>query len=460
MHSELAGLMQDAASLHRFVRFLREFCEERRATHHYLSSSRAFFLYVQQLAEKTETFLQRLISSPEPTYRSPRAERKVAALKRFWTVLHWLIKPAADAHTLRVPVPLLGLLERHLRSLGGFSESKVVTLLSPDLNYFQYRTGPLRELAAQVTLMLDAPPFPEGLGFIAIPYSQESRLFTNLLLYHELGHFAFETEGNAAGLLPQVDDALTAVLGEQFASAPEPLRSWCRGRLVAWCEETYADLFATFLIGPAYSFASIELFNLLALLEAPRSLRFDSEHTADAYRFNEQLNYLKNAGWWQCLGGAKTEHQKLIEKLAARKEEEYLYPVPDIPQLGSLLIRAFLRVRVPVRELVAKTCKECAADTRPFVAYSEAIWRYLANATVPSTLSLGGEAFHPPEVATINSAFLFSLASLSRLLAKVEGYDASRPKVSDYGQVAGRIELWTMKAIEDLALLSRRPKVG
>jgi len=460
MQSELAGLLQDAASLDRFVRFLKEFCEERRASHHYLPSSVSFFHYVHQLAEKTEAFLQDLIGQGEAADRSLRVERlKLAVVKAFWTILHGLIKPAADAHTLKIPAPLLGLLEQQLHALGTFSKSQVVTLLSPDLNYFQYRTGPLRGLAAQLTLFVpDAPPFPEGLGFIAIPYSQESCLFTNLLLYHELGHFVFETEDDAARLLPQVDSALTAVLAAQFASASEALRWWCRDRLLAWCEETYADLFAASLIGPAYSFASIELFNLLALLEEPHSLKFGNDHPAEAYRFHEQLNYLTTSGWWAALGEVRTEHQELIEKLAAKKEEEYEYRIPDYPQLGDLLIEAFLLMRAAVRDLAAETCGGGAADTGPFIAFNKTIWKYLVNATVPSTLNLEGKTFYPPDVATINSGFLFSLASLGALLEKIKGYESNKPQVSDYGRVAGRIELWTMKAIEDHALLSKQQK--
>jgi hypothetical protein len=255
-----------------------------------------------------------------------------------------------------------------------------------------------------------------------------------------------------------VDDALTAVLGSRFLSASEPLRWWCRDRLIAWCEEIHSDLFATSLIGPAYSFASIELFSLLALLEEPDSLRFSKDHPAEAYRFNQQLQYLTETGWWSALAAYKTEHQALIETLANKSEEAYIYQVPENPQLGDCLIKAFLRMRATVRDLVTERCGRLAADKASFVAYGQDIEKYLLNAVVPSTLMIAGKACYPPETATVNASFLFSLALLDGLLRKIKNY--RRNSVGDHAEVAGRIELWVLKAIEDHALLTKRQEAS
>jgi hypothetical protein len=460
MQSELAGLLNDAASLDRFVRFLRVFCDERRTSHRYVSSSLKFFDYVSKLAHPTGRFLQAVIRHPEVSPRDLQTRRlKLAILKRLWTILHELIKPAADAHTLRVPVPLLNLIDQQLRTIEGFSGSEVVTLLSPDLNYFQYQTGPLRDLTALVkSIVPAAPEFPTGFGFVYIPYSQGTSLFTNVLLYHEVGHFVFETLKHADRLLPKVNRALEEVLAADFQGAGEPERWWCRRHLLAWAEETYCDLFAVSLIGPAYSLASVELLNLLALLDEPDSLKFSKAHPADAYRFSEQLWHLKSIGWWQALGEARAEHQTRIETLASKGQETYLYREAVDEALGKRLIKAFLLVRDDVRALAQEGYPGLSPSACGFAEYNEAIQKYLLNATVPSTLNIGGERRHPPAQATINASFLFSLASVTELRKKIRDYEEDN--VADHGEVTGRVELWAMKAIEDYALLNKPKEAG
>jgi hypothetical protein len=461
MQGELAGLLNDAGSLSRFVRYLSDFCHERRASHRYIRSSEEFFGYIDHLAGETQAFLQGVVDQPETSALGLRSQRlKLATVKRLWTLLHGLIKPVADAHTLRVPSPLLGLLERQLRTVRDFSDCRVVTLLSPDLNYFQYRTGLLSHLATELQSFLpNARPFPGGLAFVAIPYSQGHCLFTNVLLYHEVGHFVFATLESARRLLPDVNQALASVvLPAPFESLEEPAKKWLRGHLLAWSEETYCDLFALSLIGPAYSLASMELFNLLALLDKPDSLCwFSKEHPAEAYRFAEQLRYLQATGWWEASGEPRTEHHARIEALASKPEGSYTYPEVFAP-LGDPLIQAFLRLRQRVRELVEETCGGLSPRVEAFTKYGPTIQKYLLYATVPSTLTIGGESHHPDPVAIVNASLLFSLASLTALRQRKRGYQPGN--VADHGYVAGRVELWAMKAIEDCALLNRLGEAG
>jgi len=62
-----------------------------------------------------------------------------------WKVLHTFIKPASDADTLVLPVPLIRLAAEHMRKVKGIASAELVTLLTHELNYFQDSTG-LKEL--------------------------------------------------------------------------------------------------------------------------------------------------------------------------------------------------------------------------------------------------------------------------------------------------------------------------
>lgn len=457
MQGELTGLLNDAASLDRFVRYLRDLSQERRTSHRYMRSSLQFFDYIRDLASKTEAFLQDVVDHPETSARGLQSQRlKLAMVKKVWTLLHGLAKPVADAHTLRVPSPLLDLLQLQLREMERFSSCELVTLLSPDLNYFQYRTGRLSHLATELqSFVADAPVFPKDLAFVAIPYSQGHCLFTNVLLYHEVGHFVFARLEFTGRLTPDVNQALADVLGPRFQPLEEPAKKWLRRHLLAWSEETFCDLFALSLIGPAYSLASIELFNLLALLDEPDSLRFTKEHPAEAYRFAEQLWYLQASGWWKACDQPRTEHHARIEALASKHEGSYKYPEVPTP-LGDELIQAFLRLRQKVRELVEEACIGLSAPVNDFTKYGPAIQKYLLNATVPSTLNIDGESHHPHSIAIVNASFLFCLGSLSALRQKMKGYQPN--EVAVHGDIGGRVEQLAMKAVEDCALLNKQTK--
>ncbi len=454
MQTELDQLVHDAASLQRFVQFLTRFCEEQENRHAYVASSVVFFKYVQDLGTHTVNFLQPYVSHTMMSSDLIQIHRrKLVAIKKFWSLLHGFIKPATDAHALSIPLPLLDVIEDQLRSLAGLSGASIVTVLSVDLNYFQYRLARLKESATLLTSVIPgAPGFPHGLGFIAIPYSQAASLFTNTLIYHELGHFVFEELSKDGQVSKKIDEALSDTFGSQFDTAPEPSRSWCRDHLLSWSEEIYCDLFALSVVGPAYSFASIDLFSLLVLLEQPRSLEFKRYHPAEACRFNEQLQYLTEHGWWDGVQHVETPHISLIESLAAKPEEDYTYPMAENAAVGQRLLKAFLLVRPQIKLLLEDTAPLAERGLADFREWQEDIKKYLRHGVVPSSVSRSGQTFYPSPVAIINTSICFYLGSLVELLGRIRGYDPNN--VGNRSEVGAKVEMWAMKALEDNRLLT------
>ena len=106
-------------------------------------------------------------------------------------------------------------------------------LLSSELNYFQHRHTRLKRLGNELrSIIPHVEPFPDGLGFIAIPYSQGSNIFTNVLIYHEAAHLvAEELSGGwdlasyiAEELSTSIYESLAIAFGKAFERAPETLR--------------------------------------------------------------------------------------------------------------------------------------------------------------------------------------------------------------------------------------------
>ena len=356
------------------------------------------------------------------------------------------MKSAADGHRLRTPGPLLDLVEHLLRGLAGVPDAKIVILISPELNYFQHPHTQLKDLAAELSLNIPgAPSFPEQLGFIAIPYSQGGSVFTNTIIFHELGHFVFEQLSKWDDIAGPAEQALKT--WSQFSTLMPADQQWCRDRLRSWAEETFCDLFALGLVGPAYAFASIELFSLLGILDEESSKDFQSSHPAHGFRFREHLIQLRSHGWWSEIARLQTDHIKLIKERSALPETTYRFP-----EGPKRLIRCFLRMRRSIRKLVHEVIGNQLETLTSFRKQRLAIQECLLNGVVPS--ALGETEDKDIRVAIINASACVYLASLSKLVQKVRG--RSSHNLADRSEMARRLEMWTMKALEDCMLLTGR----
>jgi hypothetical protein len=77
---------------------------------------------------------------------------------------------------------------------------------------------------------------------------------------------------------------------------------------------------------------------------------------------------------------------------------------------------------------------------------------YLSHGVVPSTLVQERKEKSPDAIALINAAYLFYLESLPELMQKIANQDENR--LIHRSKWAERVEMWTLKALEDLTLLS------
>jgi len=443
--AELEGFLHDAAALHRFVQSVCEFCEEQERSQTYLPAGRRFFSDVRKLGEQTLAHLQRVVDRARKSQRTKERRQKLVLIKACWREIHRFAKPAADAHTLKIPVPLLDVLEAQVSALRGWPKDGIVILLSPHLNYFQHSHGDLRDLTRRLGEIFREKPVLADFGLIAIPYSQATNVFTNLLIYHEVGHCLFEERSLHGQLDPAVDRALAQAL-PGFRQHPKAEQAWCHRQLTVWAEEVYCDLFALSLIGPAYSFACMELFSLLGLLEENGCLEFNASHPSEACRFKEHLGLLRRSGWWGLVGRLDTDHVRFLKQLGNMPENRYGFPL--VPPLA----RAFLLVRPSIRALVRRTVRPTLSDPRDFKRHNTRIQELLEYGVVPSSYPKGKRFVLPNATSIINASFCFYLRSLGRLAQRAPQLRFS--ELSDRARLAGRVEMWTMKALDDWKLLT------
>src|SRR5215472_6261323 len=65
-----------------------------------------------------------------------------------------------------------------------------------------------------------------------------------------------------------------------------------------WTQEIFCDLFAIRLVGPAFSFAILEILGMLGF-SMEKIVTFDLTHPAPAFRFAEHVRMLREDSWWQ-----------------------------------------------------------------------------------------------------------------------------------------------------------------
>ena len=205
----LDDVIRDSASLQRLVRSI--YVQRDDVDRHHRDATVEFLRYITKLGQKTEQYLHKFASTlPDPDPQLAAVDRaNLATLRNFWFDLHDFVQPSRDADTLHSPAVLISQLEERLNALPGLSGCKLLISHTAELNYVQSSRQELRERAeSYVGIVPGSPPFPPKMALIAIPYSQDENLFSNLIICHEVGHFVFEQLHLEQTLFPRIERAL------------------------------------------------------------------------------------------------------------------------------------------------------------------------------------------------------------------------------------------------------------
>lgn len=449
MSSNVSGALLDAAAVCRLTQSISEFCAQQLLHHQYVGASPVFFEHTRAVADGVLQFLHKLELSENRSARRIKAERlKLGTIKAYWSSIHELLKPAADAHTLSVPIPLVEALTDLCADIPSIKHAQITVLLSEQLNYFQSQHTGLKEVYSKLrTVLPGLPSFPVGLGFIGVPFSQASSLFTNLVIFHELGHFIFEETEKIRDLETIVSDTVNTIRTATLTTAD---LLWVQQTVLRWAEEIFCDLFAIRLVGPAYTFAYLELLNVIGGTNTKIASGFHSTHPADACRLREHLAKLRSDGWSNILD-LDIEHCDLLKTLAGINDSEYRLVLADASLSGSALIQAFIRILPEVRKL----SEECFSHNNQAPARLrdriEHVYSCLEQGIIPSAaFDEQQPSFLPDMVALTNAAFAFYLEAMSRLIKNIDG--ETETDVFAIAKWSRQVEMWTLKSIENLRL--------
>jgi dCTP deaminase len=451
----------DAASLHGFVGSISDKCELLNRAVIYPESSERFFTYISQLAAATKTYLQKSLDASQSPGELLGLRDEIATLRSSWRFMHQFVKPALDADTLKLPVCLLDGLKARFRQIPQFSDTDFVFYHSAYLNYFNVKLGVFKPRADQISNLVGGQAFPKQLGLIGIPYSQSASLFVNCLIPHEIGHHAFGELQLAKKFRSDIEVKLITRFGKS-------LKAEERGKLVElmafWVEELFCDVFAIRLVGFCFSLAFAELFDTATVLDADGKLEktragiqllFD-QYPPDLFRLRLQASVLKADGWWQRLEerAGSTHYFQTLAAAESLQDNDFIFPQTSI---NTDETRAVFTEILPsiVTELDA-IAGQIPRGAEMLEQTGDLIEEYLENGTVPSTLvpheELGPR--FPTTVALLNASYRFYIKSLSRLVSRIDGAVVNR--AADSSIWSKQVEMWTAKAIEDVALLEKK----
>lgn len=452
MHDALDALVHDAASLYGLVDFIQRYCAEQKTAQTYVDATVKFFDYIDPLAKGTKQFLRVSTQFALPQ-RADAIRTSLLSVKNYWRVLHTFIKPAADAHTLKIPSPLLNLAADQARAVPGMKDANVVVLLTPELMYFQTPHSGIKEMAAGLLAVIPNALFPPNLGFVELPYSQGPSFFNNLVIYHEIGHFVYEELAIADRLAAEMIRCLQRNVKPNFDSLGSESQVYALDVLQNWVQEAFGDLFAVRLIGPAFTFACVELFGLLGLMDDATQTQFSSSHPAQACRFSEHLRQLQADGWWDLVKDIQAEQPQLVSAVASLPSSDYKLSLDEGPAADFGLIPAFLDLLPSIRESVCGLTESARGKADDFGRFRDHIEKCLAHGIVPSAPTDPDGVTIPDPIAVVNAAFCFYLGALPTLMGNLDSQD---PKdLAHRSKWTQRLEMWTMKAIEDFQIWTK-----
>jgi hypothetical protein len=234
-------------------------------------------------------------------------------------------------------------------------------------------------------------------------------------------------------------------------------------RLTVWAEETFCDMFGLMLIGPCYSFAYIEAFDLSAVLDSagqiskerllPR-LQFHETYPSHLFRLQQQSLLLRESPWWDHVNGSSCRSAALLRALQGIPTEAHIRENQSqgkyIPLLESIL--------PAIKEAIGKIFDKVDDGFAEFSQLNSAVQNCLAAGVVPSTLNIrsGGKPddttrFAASPMVLLNSGMDFYLTRINELIGSIPGEDVgSYPRRLHWLR---RIEEWTTKALEDQSLM-------
>jgi hypothetical protein len=375
------------------------------------------------------------------------------------------VKPVADADTLRLPSALIQVLVRRLRALPDFANADFAVFHTEKLNFLQVVATGIRDTIFRIASITGAAPLSNDLGLIGIPYSQARSVFLNCLIAHEMAHFVFGEKNIQNALAPKIIEALNAQWAATSPSMDANRRRWLPQIFSDLLEELFCDSFAIRFIGPCYSFAYIEIFDIGNALDQSGSIRavsspffeFSESHPAHLYRIKRHAEILEQTGWWNQIDKSPSLQVKVLTQAKSFLNSSFKFPL--FQGWETDVLQAFFSLIPEVEKFAADILTTLDNGLKEYQDLGGVVSKLLLHGVVPSSIvdEKNGESRCPNPVTVLNVAFMTYLDRVADLMTKIEKQDIDSVKERAFW--TEKLEMWTLKALEDYELITQAASI-
>jgi len=236
--------------------------------------------------------------------------------------------------------------------------------------------------------------------------------------------------------------------------------------LPKWSEELFCDLLAVYLVGPAYSYAYVELFDISVILDRKNSIAADEirpfhpAYPSDLFRVRQQAELLKRLDWWKHVSVVQSRSARTLEASLSVGEADFIAVEAD---QRKPLVEAFTRVLPEISSQLGKIAGAWDTGVYQFAELWTTIAEYLDQGVVPSSINVRTgpgkyEIAIPSALTLVNASFRYYLERIEKLMSAVKDQDPTVAEKRVYW--INRLQSWTAKALEDIALCEKTKHAG
>ena len=465
-----AQVRSEAFCLLRLCGDLTEFIRSGRTKKTYLYETEGLLDHILQSSGAIQTFVRKVIEEPPEDELIKSKLRDFGEIRKGLSWLYILAKEAIDSDSLSIPFSLAIFLNHTAGDLLKPKKPSLVVLSGSNLMYYKYNLKAMRDLTRYLSARIEHyPVLAEDIGILMFPYCAAGEVLVNCNLFHEMGHYIYESTSLEEGFRNEILDKLgrffiqTGIVDRIKAPLLEwkALLNYVSTLVLRWADEIFADIFAVRVLGPAFHLAYREIEQLIPTTVARA---FSETHPADDYRFKVHAEWLVEDGWTQILQDHLPEFFKELEKCRDYKIDHFSISCRAPSHFEEIQEELHKWMLGEFENMVKKIEGEVSTKLgngfkKPVEDYNRTkklVTSYLEHGVVPSTLYDDGTKLHPYPVTVLNCGFFFYLKGMIPLLDR---FKTNLNSIDKRITCEKRLNSWLGKAIEDWQILLKKGKL-
>jgi len=184
----------EGMSILRLCADLREFIDTGRTKATYLPETGCFLVHIVTTLNEIDGFIRQSIDHKLDEELVEARLRDFGQIKNALSWFYGFAKAAIGADSLSIPFALATFINHIGKKLPRCDKASLVVIGAPSLMYYKCNLKDLRDLTKFLHERIpDCPVLSEDIGILMFPYCFTNDVLVNCDLFHEMGHYIYET---------------------------------------------------------------------------------------------------------------------------------------------------------------------------------------------------------------------------------------------------------------------------